>query len=294
MKHAAFILLCWLGPAALAQSAPSVGAAAPPPAQPRAATRAVRGLAAQVEIEYASPLRARAEQSPATPFMVRVSPIAGTKRQKIEFVGGVAGEFDLRDHLEREDGQPLADLPAIPVTVVTHLPPNHGTDLFLTPETWFDWRAYYREIMWTVAGLWVAVPIIYWVARRMRARPPVAAEPAVAPVLSLEDQLREALAAATARSLSIAERGQLELLVLRYLGARLHTPLDRTGDFAATLAALRDRHETRPFVLALERWLHADGGEAERGHAAAALEELRRSRLVAAAPAVAAGTEVRP
>ncbi|MCC6359576.1 MAG: hypothetical protein IT450_12600, partial [Phycisphaerales bacterium] len=102
MRHAAFILLWWLGPAALAQSASSVGAAASSPAQPRAGTRAVRGLAAQVEIEYASPLRARAEQSPATPFMVRVSPIAGTKRQKIEFVGGVAGEFDLRDHLERE------------------------------------------------------------------------------------------------------------------------------------------------------------------------------------------------
>lgn len=291
MKHAAFIVLCWLGPASFAQSAPAVDVAASAAASRSAAHRAVRGLAAQVEIEYAAPLRARAEQSPTTPFMVRVSPVAGTNRQKIEFVGSVAGDFDLREHLEREDGRPLADLAPIPVTVVTHLPPNHGTDLFLTPETWFDWRAYYREIMWTVAGLWAAVPIVYWVTRRLRAKPSIAPAPPIAPVLSLEDQLRAALAAAAAGRLTVAERGRLELLVLRYLGARLDMPLDRTADFAATLAALRDRSETRPFVLALERWLHADGGEAERAHAAAALEELRRSRLAAAAPAPA---EVRP
>ena len=110
MKRALFTLVCLLGSAAFAQSGDVAQAPASTAASSRPATRAVRGLAAEVEIEYAPPLRARAEQSPTTPFMVRVSPVAGTTRQKIEFVGSVAGEFDLRDHLEREDGQPLADL----------------------------------------------------------------------------------------------------------------------------------------------------------------------------------------
>ena len=49
-------------------------------------------------------------------------------QQRIEFIGSVAGSFDLRDFIEREDGMPLTGLAAIPVTVVSRLPPDCGTD----------------------------------------------------------------------------------------------------------------------------------------------------------------------
>lgn len=240
--------------------------------------RATRGLATSVEVDYAPTLRARAELTPKSAFMVRVSRI-DDRRQRIEFVGGVAGDFDLRDFIERDDGQPAADLPPIPVTVVTQLPPGHGTDLFTSEESWFNWRAHYRELMWTTVALWIAVPIAYFVVRRLRRPAPVAPPTPQAPPPTLEDQLRAALANAAVKSLSTVERGRLELLVLRFLGERLGIAVRESSDLAATLAAVRGHGETSALVMALERWLHARGGESAREHAAAALEELRRTRL---------------
>lgn len=244
-----------------------------------APVRAVRGLAAELEVEYPATLRGPTEQSPTSPFMVRVSPIPGTNRQRIEFVGGVAGTYDLREFLEREDGQSLEDLPPLPVEVVTQLPPDHGTDLFDSGESQFDWQAHYRELLWGAVIVWAVIPVAYFLIRAARKPPPTPDAEAGESVQTLEDRLREVLSTAAARDLSIRERGQLELLVLRYLGARLKLPEERARELADVLGALREHPETRDFVSALERWLHAKGGETQRAHAAAALEELRRTRL---------------
>jgi len=281
MRRVAVILL--LGICALAKAQP---ASAPAPVQ------AVRGLAATVEIGYAPVLRGRTEQAPNSPLMVRVLAVPGAARQRVEFVGSVAGVFDLRDYLERADGGSLDDLPPIPVEVLTQLPPGHGTDLFSSESSGFTWSAVYRELLWAAVALWVLAPAVYLVVRAMRKPQAAPVELPAAPPPAPEEQLRAVLAAAAARDLSIAERGQLELLVLRFLGTQLGLPVRGSGDLAETLAALRGHPETRGFVVALERWLHARDGDAARAHAAQALEELRHTRLPAA-PSAALAAEVR-
>ncbi len=52
-------------------------------------TRAVRGLASQVDVDYAPRLRARADQTPNSPILVRVTPRARLQaiKRRIEFIG---------------------------------------------------------------------------------------------------------------------------------------------------------------------------------------------------------------
>lgn len=237
-----------------------------------------RGLAGRVEIEYPHRLRARAEQSPLSPVMVRVTPIPNSSHQTIEFMGSVAGAFDLRDYVERQDGESAQDLPAIPVTIVTRLLPEQGTDLYASSESWLNWRASYREILWGLVVLWAAVPVAYFVIRARRKRP-VEAVVVTDSTITLEDRLRDALGISASRTLTVEERGQLELLVFRYLAERSHRSNETDVDPASVLQDLRSHPETRGLVAALERWLHTRGGETGHAHAAAALDEFRRSRL---------------
>lgn len=243
------------------------------------ATEVVRGLAGRVDIEYAHKLRARAEQSPLSPVLVRVTPIPNSTRQTIEFIGSVAGTFDLRDYVERQDGESAQDLAAIPITIVTRLLPDHGTDLYASNESWLNWRAHYRELLWALVVLWALAPVAYFVMRALRKRKPVEASAVAEAAITLEDRLRAALITSASRSLTIEERGQLELLVFRFLADRSEGIGVAGDDPADVLRAVRSHPETRDLVAALERWLHARGGEAGSANASAALEAFRRTRL---------------
>lgn len=252
------------------------------PAEP---TPSVRGLAAHVDVEFGPRLRARSDQSRDSPILVRVSPGPTEDRQRIEFIGAVAGNFDLRRYIEREDGRPLADLPPIPIMVVSKLPADAGVDLYGTGDAWLNWRAHYRQLMWGALGVWLAVPAAVLGVRAMRRPRPMPLQPPPSPPPSIADQLRAALQIASDRPLTLEESGQLELLLLRYLGG---PAIDEGEDLATVLGDLRENDQTRPLVLAMERWLHAKGGgEAARAHAAAALEALRRTRLAVPDPAEA-------
>jgi len=251
---------------------------------------ATRGLASHVTLDYTPALRARADLTPASPVMVRVSAEpdkGGTARQRIEFIGAVAGTFDLRDYLEREDGKPLSDLAPITIAVVSRLPSDHGPDLYGTSESWLNWRAHYRELMWGAVALWVAVPVAAYLIHRARKPRPVPPAPPTPPPPTVAEQLAAALEEARGRTLSVEESAHLELLLYRYLSGG-EPP--EGSDLAALLRDVRDRADTRPLVLAVERWLHAkDGGDEARAAAAAALEQLRRDRLAAYAPSAAVG-----
>lgn len=258
---------------------------APATAEP---ARSDRGLAGIVEVTYPSPLRARTNQSPLSPVTVRVLPLIDGRGQRIEFVGSVAGNFDLRDFVERQDGRSISDLAPIPVTIVSTLPPGHGPDLFGGEQSWLSWRAHYRELMWLAVIAWLAVPVVAIGIRIARRRDDVVQAPELLPARTLDDELLAALDAA-AGAASPEQHGQLELLMFRYLGARLGRPMVPTDDAAATLRRLREDPGSRPLVEAVERWLHArSGGENARSHARSILEEFRRTTLAATTSAPAA------
>lgn len=258
---------------------PAITCIAALPAEP---TRSVRGLASQVEVDYAPRLRARADQTPSSPILVRVSPGQASGKQRIEFIGAVAGAFDLRDHLEREDGQPLDANLRIPITVVSNLPADQGPDLYATTGSWMNWRAHYRELMWGAVALWIAVPITVLIVRAARRPRPETPPPPAAPPPTVAEQLVAVLEVARERPLTTDESGQLELLLLRYLGG-YSFDASLGSDLASIVHTVRVDESTRPLVLAVERWLHAGGGyesgASAHKHAAAALEELRRTLL---------------
>ncbi len=245
---------------------------------------AVRGLANHVDVEYGPRLRSRTDQSPTSTVLVRVSPVAsgvsGTStRQRIEFIGTVVGTFDLRNFIEREDGRAITELAAIPVVVGSQLPADAGTDLYSSGSSWFNWAAHYRTLLWAAVALWAAVPVVYFVVRAMRKPAAAATVAPPPPPPTVEEQLIAAIRSASTGPLTTDERGRLEMLVFRYFGGWPDHPDVSEGDIAETFRKVREHPETREVVIALERWLHAKDGERGREAAAAALEELRRSRL---------------
>ena len=106
--------------------------------------------------------------------MVRVSPAPGGSSQRIEFIGTVVGTFDLRGYLERDDGKPLTDLAPLQVSVASQLPADAGTDLYSSEQSWFNWRAHYRTLLWGAVALWAITPFAYWLVRRMQRPAPIA------------------------------------------------------------------------------------------------------------------------
>lgn len=277
MRRRTLILLlaCWIS----VHCAPVAKSAEP--------IKAVRGIANHVDIEYGSRVQSRADQSPTSTVLVRVSPLAGGTggaplRQRVEFIGTVAGTFDLRDFIEREDGRAITELAALPIVIGSQLPADAGTDLYSSGSSRFNWAAHYRLLLWSAIAIWAVIPVAYFALRAMRrptAIPPIAV---VAPPPSIESQLIEAIRSSAARPLTADERGQLELLVFRYFGGAA-TPSGVSGmDIAETFRRVRENPETRPVITALERWLHAHDGERARGEATSALEELRRSHLISA------------
>lgn len=248
-------------------------------AQAPVSTQAVRGLAASVEVTYDAKLRPKAQQGVVIPVLVRVASGSNAGVQRIEFLGSVAGSYDLRNYLEREDGKPLDGLAAMPVTVVSKLPTGHGTDLFTTDSGWFNWRAHYRELMWGAVGLWIAVPVGYGLWRLTRRKPeaPVAQVEAKPP--TTEELLRAALSGESPAQMPVERKAQLELLVFRYFAERLGRPELVHGDPAEAYRVIREQDETRELIRAIERWLHAPAAADSSANASAALMELRRSKL---------------
>ena len=249
---------------------------------PANGTTAVRGLANALELRVSGlAIRATANQSPTSPILVRATPsgprAGDTQTYRVEFIGMVAGDYDLSAYLERQDGSPL-DVGPLPVRVVSQLPPGYGTDLFSSAQAPALGRRWYLTTMLALTGAWLSVPVVYVVVRIMRRRavPPPAP---VAPPPTLADQLRPLAEAAISGALSIAQRGRLELLMYMYWRERLG--LD--GPPAQIVAQLRREPQAGGLLRAMEAWLHAARrpvGQAQ-GELAALLEPYRCAPAIA-------------
>jgi len=247
-----------------------------------------RGIAGSRTITHTGqPLIARVEQSPSTRLLVRVTdttPALGPDAPhtyRIDYIGLVAGEFDLRTLITHADGSPASTLEPIAVTIVSTLPERHGTDLFGNPDRPDFLASHYRTIALTLGAVWLAVPTVMLVRRWIRTRPaPPPPPPPSAPTLA--DQIRPLAEAAIARTLSVEEQARLELLLFAFWRAR--RAIDGMPPDGA-LASLRTDPEASPLILALEGWIHAREGTRTAtldellapyaAHAAIPLEEAR-------------------
>lgn len=234
------------------------------PQQTSVLAESPRGVAGQVIVAYSTGrLTARPVRDTNAPMLVRVSQ-AGPDRFRVEFLGLVSGVYDLAELVERDDGRPAEGLAPIPVRVLTQLPPNHGTDVFGLDVPGLGLSAHYRTLLALGTAAWILVPMVAIGRRLMRRRPVEALAPAAAEPTT-RDLMLEMLEVARSRDLTLAERGRLELLLLRALredaGGASGAGARRDGtpdELARAIASLRADSRTGALVRGVEAWLHAD------------------------------------
>ncbi len=254
-----------------------------------AATQVARGIASAVEVPQApGRLRAKSNQTPDSPVLVRVVASQTPGQQRIEFIGFVAGNFDLRDYLEGPGGSRV-DLPPLPVQVISQLPPNSGTDVFGLAQPNFSLGAHYREILILSVAAWALVPLVV-IARRVLRRPaPAVAPTAAPPPPTIAEELRTLIESAMQRPMSVSERGRIELLLFQFLRDR--HGVENADDLATQIRTLFHLPKTKELVGAVERWLHsAEGSQRPDAATSAELQRFRHSHLTPKATESAVST----
>ncbi len=240
---------------------------------------APRGLASSITIDAkGTPLVARPIAAGEQPrVVVRVEPVDASGRQRVEFIGLVAGEHDLREFLMRPDGGAPSGLLAMTVRIESTLPPGHATDVLGLAEPNLPFSRGYVAALATIGCAWALAPVAAYVRRRLN-RPVAAPPPPPAPEPTLAEQLLAMLESWTGPGAGgergIERRAALELLALRHQRA---TVAERDEAIATAMMRARSDDRTRDVVLALEAWLHAKASDP------AAAQEIALSRLRAVA-----------
>ena len=213
-----------------------------------------RGLTGSYEFTYSGkPLQAKSERNNEAPISIRLirSSRDGTSYHA-KFVGTVEGTYDLREHLEHVDGSSPSGLSNMLVHIYSTLPNDHRSDLFETGAFKPSLFGGYRLSMWLLGLAWIGIPIFIFVRRAMRKEPVRNLEPIVA-APTLAEQLYPLVEAAASRSLTIREKGRLELLLYHHWRERAEL---KSTDMAMVIRQLRSHPEAGPLIGTLERWLH--------------------------------------
>lgn len=250
------------------------------------AAGSARGVAGVVEVTYSGGvLRAKPVRDAMAPMLVRVTQF-DPERFRVEYLGLVSGEYNLAELIERDDGRPAAGLGVIPVRIQTQLPPNHGTDVFGLEVPSLGFSAHYRTLLVLGAAAWLLIPAAA-ITRRLLNRPRADGTKAIVPDPTARELLIGLVEAARTRDLTLAERGRLELLLLRALREDSGTAAEDENAssppaLARAIAELRSDARTEPLVRGVEAWLHAakSGTGSDRGVAAiTALDDYGRGSI---------------
>ena len=183
--------------------------------------------------------------------IVRVSPHGTAFRYDLEYYGLEPGTFALEDYLRRKDRSSARDLPAIPVTIRSVLPPGqpkpHDLEFKRSP-----WLGGYWILLIIGAIVWaVGLVAFLFLGRRKHAASRIAARP-----VTLADHLRPLIEGARAGLLSPARLAELERTLIAYWTRRLHLQ-DRKP--AEAIQAMRGHPQAGPLLGQLEAWLHRPG-----------------------------------
>ena len=172
-------------------------------------------------------------------------------RYDLEYYGLEPGTFDLKDYLQRIDRSSVADLPALPVTIASVLPPGqikpHELEWIGGPRL-----GGYRLFLILAGVLWVlGMAAILLLGHRRKKQEPVHVHRA-----TLADHLRPLVEEAMAGKMEHARLAELERTLILYWSRRLHMA-DRTP--ACALMVLRSHPEAGRLLRQLEIWLHQPG-----------------------------------
>ena len=191
-----------------------------------------------------------------SPIVLRITNVfqhGSAYRYDMVYYGLEPGRFDLRDYLRRKDGSSTDDLPEIPVEVRPVLPPGQIEPNQLETQPAPRLGGYRLTLAVGIVAWLACMLAILLVGRRKRRTHAEAGERA----LSLADRLRPMVEAAIAGHLTLAQRAELERMLLAYWRRRLD--LDGMKP-AEAIAKLRDHADAGQLLGALETWLHRPPG----------------------------------
>ena len=184
-------------------------------------------------------------------------------RYDLTWTGFRPGRHDLSRSLRRKDGSSVTDLPALPVTVTSVLPPDRLT-LSPTRPAGGPWVGGYQSVMSLLAVLWVlGLGLILWTQKRQRQQ--VSTGPAN-PAEQRLQQLRQLLTKAAGGELDAAGRTDLEALIFAFFREQRGLPEQSPQQLQA---ALQQDPVAGPLLRQLERWLYD-----RPGSVTAAVEQL--------------------
>jgi hypothetical protein len=189
--------------------------------------------------------------------MEAVYPHGTAFRYDFSYHGLEPGDYDLRKFLKRKDGSSTADLPPLPVTIKSLLPPGQVTphEVAFGP---LPWLGGYQTLLTVLVLFWLAG--LAWIIYPHRSGNTNATADSTRPQ-SLAERLRPLVTRAMQGDVSTAELAELERALEGYWRRRL-----KLGNLppAAAIAQLRQHPEAGPLVSQLESWLHRppDGKQA--------------------------------
>lgn len=264
----AFLARCHGLPSSIAHCQ-VIGAKADTPAE----VKGERGLTGTVVFDYSGKgLRSKTQRDSDAPIWMRLAASAkDSHHYEAKFLGTVEGVYDLCSLMEHVDGSKVTEMAPIQVRIVSKLPKDHRSDLFEVAEFKPSFWGGYRLAIVLVSLAWLSIPIVAFLRRSLRAVPPVNLTVAEPPP-TFADQLQPLIEAAASRTLSIPEKGRLELLLLHYWRER--AALNST-DIASAIRGLRSHPEAGTLVTTVERWLHqSDAMEDESDRSPEAIVKL--------------------
>ena len=185
------------------------------------------------------------------PVVVRILQTIGhgpdQHRYEIEYYCLEAGEYNLADYLQRNDGAP-AEIPPVMVTVEAQLGAGQVLPAELVPNTTPRVGGY---TTWLVGGgiVWLVGLFALLFAGRKR----LTEEQKAAQRLSLADRLHPLVEKAMQGELSGQEQANLERMLLTYWRAKLDL---NQKDASDAIVELRNHETAGELLRQLESWLH--------------------------------------
>jgi hypothetical protein len=188
------------------------------------------------------------DRLPIVVRIVNVFPHGNSFRYDISFYGLEPGKYDLAKYLVRKDGSSTADLPEIPVEVISLLPPGQiePNDL---PNSMISRLGGYTIVLIIATTFWfVMLAGLILLGHKKKKQAAIRERP-----LTLADLLKPRIQQAINNELDPKQYAELERMLFAFWRKRLN--LENMSS-AEAIQLIRSDEKAGPLMNQIEQWLH--------------------------------------
>lgn len=196
--------------------------------------------------------RSRDDSAPLIVRIVRCEPAPDGFTYDLEYYGLEAGDYDLAEYLAFADKSANANIPSIPVAIVSSFAKTPELDMRKTEFRNIARTRLYSALWWGFVALW-CVGLIAILAFR-----PAGESSSVAPAAELTawEKLKQRIECGTTDELTIAEKAEIERLAYVVLCQREFAGMETS----LAVQHLRQAPNARAAIQEFEQWLHVPNG----------------------------------